>query len=86
MDTGIFIWFAVCLMALVFILLVRFVKGPTSADRAMVGDAVEVLTDMVLILFAVWSNRSICLDIALVTAILGFLGSLIIGKYLEGKL
>ena len=41
---------------------------------------------MALILFALYSHRGIFLDIALVTAVLGFIGSTFIAKYLEGKL
>ena len=83
---SLFAFFAICFAALALILLVRLFAGPTAADRAVAADAIEVLTDMALILFAMYSGRSIYLDIALVTAILGFIGSVLIGRYLEGKL
>ena len=86
MDTGLFLWLAVCFIVLALILLVRFIKGPTAADRAMVADSIEILADMALILFAMFTGRSIYLDIALITAVVGFVGSVIIGKYLEGRL
>ena len=35
---------------------------------------------------AMYSGRGIYLDIAIVTAILGFLSQVLIGKYLEGTL
>jgi len=86
MDTGILIWFAVCFIVLALVLLIRLVKGPSAADRAVAADSIEILTDMALIMFALHTGRSIYLDIALVTAILGFVGSVIIARYLEGKL
>ena len=86
MDNGILIYFAICFIVLALILCIRLVKGPGAADRAMAADGIEILTDAALILFALHSGRSIYLDIALVTAILGFIGSVIIGKYLGGKL
>ena len=86
MDTGIFIWFGFCFVALALILCIRLAKGPGAADRAMAADSIEVLTDAALILFALHSGRSIYLDIAMVTAVLGFIGNVIIGKYLGGKL
>ena len=86
MDKGILIWLAVCLIALALILLVRLIKGPSAADRAVAADSIEILTDMALILFSLHSGRSIYLDIALVTAVLGFVGTVIIGRYLEGRL
>ena len=73
-----FIFLAICFAALALILLIRLFGGPSAADRA--------LTDMALVLFALYSGRSIYLDIALVTAVLGFIGSVLIGRYLEGKL
>jgi multisubunit Na+/H+ antiporter MnhF subunit len=73
-------------MALAFLLIIRLIKGPSVADRAVAADSIDVLTDMALILYALYSGRGIYLDIALVTAILGFIGSTLIAKYLEGKL
>ncbi|MBR3397864.1 MAG: cation:proton antiporter [Lachnospiraceae bacterium] len=81
-----FIFLAICFAALALILLIRLFGGPSAADRAVAADAIEVLTDMALVLFALYSGRSIYLDIALVTAVLGFIGSVLIGRYLEGKL
>ena len=86
MDSGILIWMAVCFIALALILIVRLVKGPSAADRAVVADSIDILTDMALILFALHSGRGIYLDIALITAVLGFVGSVIVARYLEGKL
>ena len=86
MDTGLFIWFAVCFIVLALTLVIRLAKGPSAADRAVAADSIDVLTDMALILFALQSGRGIYLDIALVTAILGFVGSVIVAKYLEGRL
>ena len=86
MDAGFFIWIAVCFIVLALMLVIRLVKGPTAADRAMVADSIDILADLALILFALYTGRSIYLDIALITAVLGFVGSVIIGKYLEGKL
>ncbi len=86
MDAGILVWLAVCFIVLALVLLIRFVKGPSAADRAVAADSIEILTDMALILFALHTGRSIYLDIALVTAVLGFVGTVIIARYLEGKL
>ena len=59
---------------------------PSAPDRVVAGDCVDVLTDMALVLVAMYSGRGIYLDIAIVTAILGFLSQVLIGKYLEGTL
>lgn len=79
-------YFAICFLALALMLCFRIFIGPTTADRANAADCVDVLTDMALILFALYTGRGIFLDIALVTAVLGFVGTTIVGRYLEGKL
>lgn len=81
-----FLFFAICFLTLALLLIFRIAKGPTVADRAIASDCVDMLTDMALILFALYSHRGIFLDIALVTAVLGFIGTTFIAKYLEGKL
>jgi multisubunit Na+/H+ antiporter MnhF subunit len=73
-------------LILSLILMYRVAKGPSVVDRAVAGDSIDLLTTVALIAFAVYSGRSIYLDIALVVAILGFLSTLLISKYLEGKL
>ena len=64
-----FLFFAVCFVVLAVILLARLLAGPTIADRALAADCIEILSDMALILFALYSGRGIFLDIALITAI-----------------
>ena len=81
-----FVFFGICFIVLALTLIIRLVKGPSVADRAVAADSMDLLTDMALILFALYSGRGVYLDIALVTAILGFVGSTLIAKYLEGKL
>ena len=81
-----FLFFAICFVVLALCLLYRVFKGPSVADRALSAACVDILADMALVLFALHSGRGIYLDIALVTAVLGFIGSTMVGRYLEGKL
>ncbi|HPX70473.1 MAG TPA: monovalent cation/H+ antiporter complex subunit F [Bacillota bacterium] len=78
------LWFAICFAALALTLLFRVIKGPSVVDRAVAADSVDILTDMALIIYALYTGRSVYLDIALVTAILGFIGSVMVAKYLGG--
>ncbi|MBQ8506911.1 MAG: cation:proton antiporter [Clostridia bacterium] len=80
------LFFAICFVVLALLLLYRLFKGPSVADRALSADSIDILADMALILYALYSGRGIYLDIALITAVLGFVGSTLISKYLEGKL
>ncbi len=81
-----FLFFAICFVALAVMLLVRLIAGPTIADRALAADCIDVLCDLALILFSLYSGRGIYLDIALITAIMGFIGTTLIGRYLGGRL
>ncbi len=80
------LFFAVCFIVLTLCLLIRGNLGPSVADRAIAADSIDILSDMALILFALYSGRSIFLDIALITAVLGFVGSTMVARYLEGRL
>ncbi len=81
-----FLFFAICFIAMAVCLFYRLIKGPSAADRAVTADCLDVFTDMALVLFALYSGRSVFLDLALITAMLGFLGSVITSRYLEGRL
>ena len=80
------IFFAICFIVMALCLLIRFIIGPSVADRAVAADSIDILADMALILFALYSGRSVFLDIAFITAVLGFVGSTIVARYLEGRL
>ena len=82
----IFLYAAVSFIVLALCLFYRLIKGPSVVDRAVSADSIDILSDMALILFALYSGRGIYLDIALVTAVLGFIGSVLIARYLEGRL
>ncbi len=64
----------------------RLIRGPTSSDRAVALDALTNITTALLALIAVISARFIYLDVALVYAILAFIGVVAIARYLEGGL
>ena len=77
---------AVFYIALALILLYRLAKGPSVVDRVVAADSIEILTDVALVFFALYSGRGIYLDIAVITAMLGFVGTVLYAKYLEGSL
>ena len=68
------------------VLCIRVAKGPSVVDRAVAGDCIDILTTCALVLFAVFSGRSVYLDVAIVLAVLGFVGMVLIARYLEERL
>ncbi len=65
---------------------IRFVKGPTAGDRTVALDTITTIGVAGLTLLAYVFQRFIYVDVALVYAVLGFIGVIVIARYLEGAL
>ncbi|MBF0219255.1 MAG: cation:proton antiporter [Gammaproteobacteria bacterium] len=63
--------------------LLRFVKGPSSADRVVAFDVLTIISISGIIFAALMADRIIYLDVALVYALLSFLGVIVVARYLE---
>ncbi len=73
----------ILLLLSVLLALYRFLKGPTLSDRVIAFDVMSIMGVALLILLALYFERSLYLDIALVFGLIGFLGSTIFGRYIE---
>ena len=65
---------------------IRFVKGPTAGDRSVALDTLTTILVAALVLLAYIFDRYIYLDVALVYGVLGFIGVIVLARYLEGAL
>ncbi len=74
------------LAALIVIAMVRLFIGPTAPDRVVALDAVNTLTIAAMILLGVVYQQIIFIDVAIVYALLSFVGTLYIAKYLGGEM
>jgi multicomponent Na+:H+ antiporter subunit F len=63
--------------------LIRFIKGPSSADRIMAFDVMTVSSIALIALIAFFNNRIIYLDVALVYGLLSFTGVIVIARFIE---
>ena len=63
----------------------RVLIGPTSSDRVAALDTMNVMLTGLIVYLAYLFDRSIYLDIALVYALLSFLETIVISRYLEGR-
>jgi len=68
----------------VILCLLRMMKGPTAPDRAVALDTSVTVTTALLVLIGLILKREIYLDVSLVYAVLTFIGSVAIARYLEG--
>jgi multicomponent Na+:H+ antiporter subunit F len=81
------IYLAATLTGLAFLLaLVRFLKGPSTADRIIAFDVLTIIGITVIAMLALLEGRGIYLDVALVYALLSFLGVIAVARYLERSL
>ncbi|MBR6352719.1 MAG: cation:proton antiporter [Oscillospiraceae bacterium] len=75
--------FAVAYAFLAALNFYRLIKGPTAADRMVAGDSMDILITCSLILYALFSGRGIYLDIAVISAMLGIVDTMLVARYLE---
>jgi multicomponent Na+:H+ antiporter subunit F len=81
------IFFIVIMLVLVLagvLATIRFVKGPTAADRVMAMDNLSIIITSALVFVGYFFQRYIYIDVSLIYAVLGFIGVLTIARYLEG--
>ena len=74
--------FAVAYAFLAALNFIRLAKGPTAADRMVAGDSMDVLICCALVLFSLFSGRGIYLDIAIISALLGIIDTILVARYL----
>jgi multicomponent Na+:H+ antiporter subunit F len=74
---------AAVLLAYVLVCAVRLGIGPTAADRAVALDTLNTLVVALMVLLGAAFDLMIIMDVALVYALLSFVGTLYIARYLE---
>lgn len=63
--------------------LYRFLKGPSVADRVVAFDVLTIVAVTGIVFIALAEGRGIYLDVALVYALLSFLGVIVVARYLD---
>ncbi|MBF0266263.1 MAG: cation:proton antiporter [Gammaproteobacteria bacterium] len=63
--------------------LYRIVFGPENADRIISADALSLISTILLVLLAMVFDSSLYIDIALIYAVLSFVGIIAIAKVIE---
>lgn len=69
----------------ILLTMIQAIIGATMFDRVVSIDALTALAVGVLGFFALIYDQAIFLDVALVYAIIAFIGDLAVSKYLEGR-
>lgn len=81
-------FFIVAIFLLIFMIfgVIRIVLGPTAPDRVVGLDTINTLVIAAMIILGAAYDEVIYIDVAIVYALLSFVGTLYIAKYLEGDL
>ena len=77
--------FLYILIGLSFFCLYRVVRGPTIPDRMVGIDILGILVVGICALLVIKTERTFLLDIGITWAILSFIGTLTLAKYLSRK-
>ena len=79
--------YLVVLLALLFCVImamIRVIRGPTAPDRIVGLDTINTIVISGMVIFGAAFNEVIYIDVAIVYALLSFVSTLFIAKYLEG--
>jgi multicomponent Na+:H+ antiporter subunit F len=63
---------------------IRIFKGPTAPDRVVGLDTLNTVVVASMVLFGAYTKEVIYIDVGIVYALLSFIATLFIAKYLEG--
>ncbi|GGG24653.1 Na(+)/H(+) antiporter subunit F [Lysinibacillus alkalisoli] len=79
-----FIWGSIVVIMIAMIpIVIRMVKGPSSADRVVALDSIGVALISLIGLFSIFAETSFYLEIILLLAILSFIGTVAFSKFIE---
>ncbi len=67
----------------ILVALIRFVKGPEKVDRIVAIDVISIIGLTLILLMSTIMKRIIYIDVAIVYAILGFIGVIVVSRFLK---
>ena len=83
-DSTVILAVIVSLFLSVIMAIIRIVKGPTAPDRIVGLDTINTIVIVSMVLFGFYAKSVIYIDVAIVYALLSYISTLFIAKYLEG--
>jgi len=70
-------------LAAVVLAFFRMLKGPTIADRIISLDVMTIISISLIVFISALAKRIIYLDVAMVYALISFIGVVAVARYLE---
>ncbi len=62
--------------------LIRLIQGPTLPDRVLALDTLYINALALIVLFGIWLASTLFFEAALLIAVMGFVGTVAVGKHL----
>ncbi len=74
---------AIALAVFVVVVLIRLILGPTIPDRLVALDTVNTIVIVIMVILGAAFKEVLLIDVAIVYALLSFITTLFIAKYIE---
>jgi multicomponent Na+:H+ antiporter subunit F len=81
--TEVYLAIALAELAVVLVVAVRLVLGPSVSDRIVALNAISTQATIAVLFFAAYADRTVYLDVALWLASFSYLGAIVWSRYLE---
>lgn len=69
----------------VILVFIRLYKGPTVVDRVVALDLIITIGIGIITVYSIRSNQKVFLDIAIILALIAFLGTVAFAYYIEQR-
>ena len=81
-----FLFIGIGLLLLIFLVLIRLIKGPSIIDRVMAVNVLGTKTVILLVIIGqVYGRLDMFVDLALAYALLNFVSSLVAAKFIKRR-
>lgn len=69
----------------IILVFIRLVKGPHVVDRVVALDLIITIGIGIITVFTIRSNQKVLLDVAIILALIAFLGTIAFSYYIEKR-
>lgn len=76
---------SLCLALAALLTIIRILRGPSTANRVVGLDLLNSIAVGLVVIFSIWRNQSIYLDIILGFVLVIFLGTVAYAQYIGSK-
>lgn len=83
---SLFVIAAILFIVLIAVSIIRIILGPTNADRMLALDVINTFIVITMIILSIGFEQIIFIDVAIVYALVSFVGTLYIAKLITGDL